>query len=133
MRKKRTCAHLALALPKCRRYSLITCYDTVAVQCNGALPANVSRPQVAQMALELTHQQSSLCGDLESGERKKQYSPGGQGPSPLFLPRPTEVSRVFLVQPTHPPQTLKPNKALVHFTKVPLVSADSNGFEGHNM
>ena len=85
------------------------------------------------MALELTHQQSSLCGDLESGERKKLYSPGGQGPSPLFLPRPTEVSRVFLVQPTHPPQTLKPNKALVHFTKVPLVSADSNGFEGHNM
>lgn len=70
MRKKRTCAHLALALPKCRRYSLITCYDTVAVQCNGALPANVSRPQVAQMALELTHQQSSLCGDLESEKER---------------------------------------------------------------
>lgn len=133
MRKKRTYGHLALALLKCRRYSLITCCDTVAVQCNGALPINASRPQIAQMALESTHQQFSLCGDLESGRRKKPCSPGSQGPLPLFFPRPREVSRVSLVQPTYSPQTLQPNKALLHFTKVPLVSADRNGFEGHNM
>lgn len=76
------------------------------MQCNGAsLPANASRPRVAQTALEPTHQPSSVCGDLESGGTNKQYAPGNQGPLPLSLPRPREMPRMPLVHHTHPPHT----------------------------
>ena len=109
MRKKRTDGHLALALPKCRRFSLITCCDTATVQCNGA---------AVQWCIACKCFKAPSCSDsfrayisavfplwkLGVGRKKEAVFFWWSVTFTSVLPRPTEVSRVPLVQPTRLPR-----------------------------